>query len=289
MFAAYLIMLREGIEAALIVGIVASYLRQSGRTQWLPMVWVGVSAAVAVCLAVGFALVSANKEFPQRQQELFEGLVALLATAMLTSMVFWMKKAARSIKAQLHDSIDNALRAGDRQGLALIGMVFFAVGREGLESLFFLLAIIQQSDGWAVPIGAALGLASAIGVGFAIYYFGVKLNLRHFFRWTGVFIIFVAAGLLAGALRGFHEAGLWNGLQNTAFDFSAFMPQDGLIGTLLSGVFGYQDAPTVGEVIVYFAYLIPALILFFAPARPAPVARTAPSSPRPNALATADH
>jgi high-affinity iron transporter len=110
-------------------------------------------------------------------------------------------------------------------------------------------------------------------VGFAIYCFGVKLNLRHFFRWTGVFIIFVAAGLLAGALRGFHEAGLWNSLQSTAFDLSAFMPQDGLIGTLLSSVLGYQDAPTVGEVILYFAYLIPALILFFAPPRPAPVTR----------------
>ena len=167
------------------------------------------------------------------------------------------------------------MRPGDRQGLALIGMVFFAVGREGLESLFFLLAIIQQSDGLAVPIGAALGLASAIGVGFAIYYFGVKLNLRHFFRWTGVFIIFVAAGLLAGALRAFHEAGLWNGLQGTAFDISAFVPQDGLIGTLLSGVFGYQDAPTVGEVIVYFAFLIPALILFFSPPRAAPVGSAA--------------
>jgi high-affinity iron transporter len=103
----------------------------------------------------------------------------------------------------------------------------------------------------------------------------VKLNLRHFFRWTGVFIIFVAAGLLAGALRAFHEAGLWNGLQGTAFDISAFVPQDGLIGTLLSGVFGYQDAPTVGEVIVYFAYLIPALILFFSPPRAEPVARAA--------------
>jgi high-affinity iron transporter len=219
--------------------------------------------------------VKANREFPQREQEFFEGVVALLATAILTSMVFWMKKAARSIKAQLHDSIDDALRPGDRQGLALIGMVFFAVGREGLESLFFLLAIIQQSAGSAVPIGAALGLASAVGVGFAIYYFGVKLNLRHFFRWTGVFIIFVAAGLLAGALRGFHEAGLWNGLQGTAFDLSGFVSQDSLIGTLLSSVFGYQDSPTIGEVIVYFAYLVPALALFFAPARPAPGASAA--------------
>ena len=275
MFAAYLIMLREGVEAALIVGIVASYLKQSGRAHWLPMVWVGVGAAVAVCLVVGFALVSANREFPQREQEFFEGLVALLATAILTSMVFWMKKAARSIKAQLHDSIDNALRPGDRQGLALIGMVFFAVGREGLESLFFLLAIIQQSEGWAVPLGAALGLASAIAVGFAIYHGGVRLNLRRFFLWTGAFIIFVAAGLLAGAVRAFHEAGLWNGLQNTAFDLSSVLPQDGLIGTLLSGVFGYQDAPTIGEVIVYFAFLIPALILFFSSARPQPVTRAA--------------
>src|ERR1700722_13756005 len=100
MFAAYLIMLREGIEAALIVGIVASYLKQSGRAQWLPMVWVGVGAAVAVCIVVGLILVSANREFPQREQELFEGLVALLAIAILTSMVLWMKKAARSIKAR---------------------------------------------------------------------------------------------------------------------------------------------------------------------------------------------
>ena len=275
MFAAYLIMLREGVEATLIVGIVASYLKQSGRAHWLPMVWVGVGAAVAVCLAVGFALVSANKEFPQREQELFEGLVALLATGILTSMVFWMKKAARSIKAHLHDSIDNALRPGDRQGLALIGMVFFAVGREGLESLFFLLAIIQQSEGWSVPLGAALGLASAVGVGFAIYYGGVRLNLRRFFLWTGAFIIFVAAGLLAGAVRAFHEAGLWNGLQNTAFDLSSFLPQDSLVGTLLSSVLGYQDAPTVGEVLVYCAFLVPTLILFFSSARPQPVAKAA--------------
>ena len=239
--------------------------------------WCGsaIGAAVAVCLAVGVALVSANREFPQREQELFEGLVALLATAILTSMVFWMKKAARSIKAQLHDSIDNALRPGDRQGLALIGMVFFAVGREGLKSLFFFWRSSSRARAGPCRSGRRSGLASAVAVGFAIYYGGVRLNLRHFFRWTGVFIIFVAAGLLAGALRAFHEAGLWNGLQNTAFDLSSVLPQDGLFGTLLSSVFGYQDAPTIGEVIVYFAFLIPALILFFSPARPQPVARAA--------------
>jgi high-affinity iron transporter len=265
---AYLIMLREGIEAALIVGIVAGYLRQTGRSQWMPGVWVGVALACVLCLALGIALDHVNAEFPQRQQELFEGLVGLLATVILTSMVFWMKKAARSIKAEIHDSIDSALGAHDRQGLALIGMVFFAVGREGLESVFFLLAIVEQSHGWAVPIGAVLGLASAIGVGFAIYYGGVKLDMRRFFRWTGVFIIFVAAGLLATSLRAFHEAGLWNGLQKVVFDFSDVLPQDSVLGTLLSGFFGYQEAPTIGEIALYLAFLIPVLSFFYTSSKP---------------------
>jgi high-affinity iron transporter len=261
-------MLREGIEAALIVGIVAGYLRQTGRSQWMPGVWVGVALACVLCLALGIALDHVNAEFPQRQQELFEGLVGLLATVILTSMVFWMKKAARSIKAEIHDSIDSALGAHDRQGLALIGMVFFAVGREGLESVFFLLAIVEQSHGWAVPIGAVLGLASAIGVGFAIYYGGVKLDMRRFFRWTGVFIIFVAAGLLATSLRAFHEAGVWNGLQKVVFDFSDVLPQDSVLGTLLSGFFGYQEAPTIGEIALYLAFLIPVLSFFYTSSKP---------------------
>jgi high-affinity iron transporter len=265
---AYLIMLREGIEAALIVGIVASYLKQTGRSQWMPGVWVGVALACVLCLGLGLVLDHLDAEFPQRQQELFEGLVGLLATVILTSMVFWMKKAARSIKAEIHDSIDSALGGHDRQGLALIGMVFFAVGREGLESVFFLLAIVEQSHGWAVPIGAALGLASAIGVGFAIYYGGVKLDLRRFFRWTGVFIIFVAAGLLATSLRAFHEAGVWNGLQKVVFDFSGVLPQDSVLGTLLSGFFGYQEAPTLGEIAIYFAFLLPVLAFFYTSSKP---------------------
>jgi len=134
---------------------------------------------------------------------------------------------------------------------------------------------MEQSEGPAAPVGAGLGLASAVAVGFAIYYGGVRLNLRRFFLGTGAFIVFVAAGLLAGAVRAFHEAGLWNGLQATAFDLSSVLPQDGLIGALLSSVFGYQDAPSVGEVTVYLAFLIPALILFFSSARPQPVAKAA--------------
>ncbi|WP_131196739.1 iron uptake transporter permease EfeU [Lichenihabitans psoromatis] len=264
MLVAYLIMLREGVEAALIVGIVASYLRQTGRGRFMPAVWAGVALAVVLCLALGLILNATSAEFPQKQQEMFEGAVAVVATCILTSMVFWMKKAARSIKAELHDSIDAALKPGDRQGYALVGMAFFAVGREGLESVFFLLATFQQSVGFGVPVGAVLGLATATAIGCAIYIGGVKLDLRRFFRWTGVFIIFVAAGLLANGLQSFHEAGLWNGLQQQAFDLSGILPADSVLGTILGGFLGYQEAPTVGALALYLAFLIPALFFFFA-------------------------
>jgi high-affinity iron transporter len=272
---AYLIMLREGIEAALIVGIIAGYLKQTGRGQWMSSVWLGVALAIVLCIAVGVALDFTSGEFPQREQEFFEGVVALAAVTILTSMVFWMKKAARSIRKELQQSVDSALQPGDRQGWALVGMAFLAVGREGLESVFFLLAIFQQSIGLGVPAGAFLGLLSAVGVGVAITYGGMKIDLRRFFRWTGAFIILVAAGLLAGAVRAFHEAGLWNGLQERVFDLSAVLPGDSVVGTLLTGLFGYQDSPTAGEVLVYLAFLLPALFLFFSQQRPVRTPRPA--------------
>lgn len=265
MLVPFLIMLREGVEASLIVGIVAGYLRQTGRSAWLRSVWIGAVAASLLCLAAGVALDLASAEFPQKQQELFEGVVGLIAVMILSSMVLWMQQAARSMKATLHRSIEQAIgakgNADTGQSWALVGMVFLAVGREGLESVFFLLATFEQNVGIAAPVGAMLGLLSAIGIGYGIYAGGVRLDLRSFFRWTGIFIVFVAAGLLAGSLRAFHEAGLWNSLQGIAFDMSGILPVDGPAGTALAGILGYQDMPTIGEVIVYVAYLIPALIL----------------------------
>jgi high-affinity iron transporter len=270
MLVPFLIMLREGMEAALIVGIVASYLRQTGRGRWLPAVWAGTGIAALLCLALGIALDRASAEFPQKAQETFEGAVGLIAVVILTSMVFWMRKAARSIGAELRHSVDSALSGGS--GLALVGMVFLAVGREGLESVFFLLATFEQDVGLAVPAGAILGLCSAALIGWAIYRGGVKLNLRLFFKWTGVLIIFVAAGLLAGALRALHEAGLWNGMQEVVVDLSSILPADGVIGTVLAGLLGYTDTPTAGELVLYFAYLVPTLLLFFIQGRaPAPL------------------
>lgn len=266
---AYLIILREGIEAALIVGIVASYLKQTGRQRYMRSVWLGVVLAIVICTALGFGLALTTSEFPERAQALFEGAVAILATGVLTAMVFWMKRAARSIKAEVHGSIEAALGGDDGGAMALVVMAFFAVGREGVESAFFLLATIQQNQGYGAPLGALLGVLSAVAFGAAVTYGGYKLDLRRFFRWTSVLIVFVAAGLLAGALRSFHEAGLWNGLQEQAFDLGGVIPGDGVLGVLLTGLLGYQDAPSVGAVAVYLAFLLPALWFLLAPSRPA--------------------
>ncbi|MGJ4854985.1 iron uptake transporter permease EfeU [Labrys sp. La1] len=271
MLVPFLIMLREGIEAALIVGIVASYLRVTGRSAWMPAVWCGIILAVGLSFSVFVALHAASAEFPQRTQELFEAVVGLIAVCLLTAMVFWMVRASRSIKAELQHSVDAALASSDHQGLALVGMVFLAVAREGLESAFFLLATFEQNVGYGAPVGAALGLACAAVFGVALYYGGARLNLRLFFRWTSILIIFVAAGLVATAVRSLHEAGLWNHLQGIAFDISGILPGDSALGTVLGGLFGYHDTPTHGEVIAYLLYLIPALFLFLmAPTSPSP-------------------
>ena len=270
MLVPFLIMLREGIEAALIVGIIASYLKQTGRGEWMPAVWVGVFLAIALALLVGGGLELVSAEFPQKQQELFEGVIGLVAVAILSSMVFWMRKVARSIKHALHQSLDAALAGSKNQTYALITMVFFAVAREGLETVFFLLAVFQQSEGPGAPVGALLGLLLAVGIGFAIYSGSMRLNLGLFLRWTGLFILVVAAGILANSVQALHEAGLWNHLQSVVFDVSATLPMDGPLGSVLAGMFGYQDAPTVSTLGVYIAYLLVALALFFKPpGRPA--------------------
>lgn len=273
MFIAFLIMLREGFEATLIIGILASYLVHTGRRQALPSLWIGTVAALLLSMAAGIAIQWAGMEFPQREQEFFEGLVGLVAVGMLASMVFWMRRAGRSIKKELEAKVESSLKtqiSGWNWSLAVVA--FLVTGREGLEAAVFLIAVVQQSPGPAVPLGAALGLIAAALLGWAVFKGGMKIDLRRFFRWTGAFVILVAGGLVASSLNAFHEAGMWNYLQATAFDLSTVLPSDSLVGTLLGGLLGYRDAPSVGEVLAYLAFTIPALVLFFmptsAPARP---------------------
>jgi high-affinity iron transporter len=262
----FLIMLREGIEAALIVGIIASYLSQTGRRSFIPAVVVGVLLAVAASLFAGAALQLIAAEFPQKQQEFFEGIVGAIAVCVLTGMVFWMRRASRSIKGELHASVDAAI-AGNVGGWALVGMVFLAVAREGLESVFFLLAIFQQSHTWHAPVGALLGVILSAALGYGLYRGGLRLNLKRFFHYTGLFILIVAAGLLAGVLRKFHEAGVWNYAQTVVFDISETLPMDSPVGAVLSGLLGYQATPVIGEVVVYVVFLISSVYLFLRPAK----------------------
>ncbi|WP_110598419.1 iron uptake transporter permease EfeU [Salinicola lusitanus] len=269
MLVPFLIMLREGLEAALVVGIIASYLRQTGRGAWMPAVWIGIFLAAALALFVGAGLQFASAEFPQRQQELFEALVGFLAVGVLTWMVMWMRRAASGMRRELTRSLDRAFGSGRRHTYALIGMVFLAVAREGLESIFFLLAVFQQSSSSAAPLGALLGLVVAAVAGLALYRGSLKLPLAHFFRLTGLFILLVAAGLFAGSVRALHEAGLWNHAQDVVFDLSDRLPLDTPLGSLFSGIFGYQPAPTVSEVVAYIGYLaVASWLLWLVPSSP---------------------
>ncbi|TDS68807.1 iron uptake transporter permease EfeU [Comamonas sp. JUb58] len=287
MLVPFLIMLREGIEAALIVGIIASFLRHTGRARLMPAVWAGVFLALGLSLFVGAGLQWMAAEFPQKQQELFEGLVGFIAVGMLTGMVFWMRKASRSIKGELQASVDKALSTSGSASWALIGMVFLAVAREGVESVFFLLAIFQQSSGWSAAAGAFLGVALSVLLGIGLYKGGVRINLRQFFRYTGIFILVVAAGLLAGAVRRLHEAGVWNQLQQVVFDSSGVLPEDSPLGVILGGLLGYMHAPVVGEVLAWALYLAVTLVMFFWPVKAAPAVAGAPAAPSPAAASAA--
>ncbi len=287
MLVPFLIMLREGIEAALIVGIIASFLRHTGRARLMPAVWAGVFLALGLSLFVGAGLQWMAAEFPQKQQELFEGLVGFIAVGMLTGMVFWMRKASRSIKGELQASVDKALSTSGSASWALIGMVFLAVAREGVESVFFLLAIFQQSSGWSAAAGAFLGVALSVLLGIGLYKGGVRINLRQFFRYTGIFILVVAAGLLAGAVRRLHEAGVWNQLQQVVFDSSGVLPEDSPLGVILGGMLGYMHAPVVGEVLAWALYLAVTLVMFFWPVKAAPAVAGAPAAPSPAAAPAA--
>src|SRR3954452_2510478 len=209
MLPTFVIGLREGVEAALIVSIIATFLRQEGRTDALRWVWAGVIAAAAICLAVGIVLQVVDQELPQKEQEGLETVVGAIAVGIVTFMVVWMRRHAAGLGAELRASTAGALKEGSVG--ELIGMAFFAVFREGLEPAVFLLAVFQTSeDVGSAGAGAVLGILAAIAIGYAIYRGGVRLDLARFFKLTGVVLALVAAGLVASSLHTAHEAGWIN-------------------------------------------------------------------------------
>ena len=263
MFANYLIGLREGLEAALIVTILIAYLVKLGRRDAIVRVWFGVALAFAASVALGAVLTYGTYGLSFTAQEAIGGLLSILATALVTGMVFWMLRTARNLSGQLRSTIDVHL-AGSAVGL--VAVAFLAVGREGIETALFLWAAVQssgQSAGTALPLlGAVLGLVSAAALGWLIYAGLLRINLARFFTWSGAILLVVAAGVLAYGVHDLQEAGLLPGLSALAFDVTAAVPPDSWYGTLLTGTLNFSPATTWLQAVVYVAYLVPTLTLF---------------------------
>ncbi|TKA10233.1 iron uptake transporter permease EfeU [Actinacidiphila oryziradicis] len=278
----YLIGLREGLEASLVVCILIAYLVKSGRKEKLPPVWAGVGLAVALSLAFGAALQYGSSTLTFEAQEALGGSLSIISVGLVTWMVFWMRRTARHLKAELHGKLDAALALGTG---ALVATAFLAVGREGLETSLFIWTAVQATDDGVRPlVGAALGLLTAVLLGWLFYRGALRINLAKFFTWTGAMLVVVAAGVLAYGVHDLQEAGWVPGLGSRAFDISTTIPPDSWYGTLLKGVFNFQPDPTWLQVTVWVLYLVPTMFLFLAPGRVAAptTTPTAPKEPQPD-------
>jgi high-affinity iron transporter len=248
--------LREGLEASLIVGIIAAFLVKQRRRDVLRWCFVGVASGVLICVAVGVALRLVSQNLPQRQQEGLETVIGAVAVLMVTYMVIWMKRHSRDLKGQLEGATSSALAAGS--GLALVVMAFLAVLREGFETVVFLLAAFNESDsGVLAGVGALLGITGAIALGYAIYRGGVRLNLSRFFRATGLVLVLVAGGLVVNALHTAHEASWLDVGQQATLDLSALVRPGSVQASLLTGMLGLQAHPVLIELVGWLLYVVP--------------------------------
>ena len=263
MFSNFLIGLREGLEASLIVGILVAYLVKTRRTEHLRFVWVGVGIAVAVSLGFVAILQITSNSLSDTAEEAFAGIMSILTVVFLTWMIFWMRKTAHLIKGDLHEKMDSAVEVG---GVALAALAAVAVGREGLETALFLWTNDQASSGAGHPaIGGLLGIIVAVGLGYLIYKRAVNFNLSTFFKITGVLLIVVAAGVLTYAVHEFQELGWLPGDASKAFNISSWYDESAWSGSLLRGLVNFRAEMSVLQVFAWFAYLIPTMILFFLP------------------------
>ncbi len=254
MFSALLIALREGLEAALIVGIVLGYLQTIGRRDRTPYAWAGVVLAVllSALIAVGMRVIGAELEEPLEQ--IFEGSTMLLAVAVLTWMVFWMRYQARFIKTDLERRVDSAVTRGADWGL--FALTFLAVFREGLETALFLAANAFAADAFSTVVGTLIGLAFAVAGGILIYVYAVRLNVKSFFDITSLFLVIFAAGLLAHGVAEFQEIGWLPILTGAAWDTKSLLSNESVLGSILRSLVGYNDQPSLLEVTTYVAYWV---------------------------------
>jgi high-affinity iron transporter len=273
--------LREGVEAALIVGIVLAYLGRTGNARHFPKIWLGAGAAVATSLATGVVIFLTVGKLQSPYEQVFEGITLLVAAAVVTWMLFWMRRQAAAVKGELHAAVDRVLTEGGMWGLALLA--FSAVIREGIESSLILVAQVAAADAASPSVisGALLGLLLAVAIGYGFYRGSRRIRLGTFFRWTGVALIFIAAGLISHAVSEFIEIGLIRIATQTAFDISAFLPHEEGIGQFLRALLGYNSTPEVLTLAVWLTYLVVVLTLYLRPVHPPSPAPREVIAPQP--------
>ncbi len=268
-----LIGLREGVEAALIVAIVLAYLVRTGNSRHVGKIWLGTAAATALSAVIGIALFVSIGAFQEPYEQLFEGTTMLLAVGVVTWMLFWMRRQSAGLKGELHAAVDRALGEGTAWGLA--ALAFTAVIREGVETALFLTGQATSVDDSAssVALGALAGLGGAVLIGWGFYRGSQAVDLRKFFRWTGIGLIFIAAGLLSQAVHEYIEVAEIVGISllgsGTAYDISALLSHDTGIGQFLRAIFGYSASPEVLTLVVHVGYVVGVLWLYLRPLQPA--------------------
>ncbi|MEU2613328.1 iron uptake transporter permease EfeU [Micromonospora sp. NPDC007271] len=272
MFATYLIGLREGLEATLVVSILVAFLVKSDRRNRLPHVWLGVGLAVALSVFFGWMIeyTSATLLNTSRERELFDAVTSVAAVVFVTWMIFWMRKAARSIAGELRGKLSEALAVG---AFAVTGMAFLAVIREGLETALIFYSAAQSAAGGAgrsALFALVGGILTAVVIGFLLYRSALKLNLSKFFTWTGALLILVAAGIFKYGVHDFQEADVLPGLSTHAFDISGVLDPSTWYAALLSGMFNITPTPSLLEMVAWVAYAVPVMVLFLRkPGQPA--------------------
>jgi high-affinity iron transporter len=264
MLSTFIIALREGLEAALIVGILVAYLVKTGRKALLAPLWAGVALAVLVSLAAGAFLTITSTELSPRGEEFFAGTTSFLAVGFVTWMVFWMKRTARHLKGQLEGQMSTAVLAGP---LALAAAAFFAVVREGLETSLFIYANFKTvSSTPSATVGLVLGLGLAITLGYLIYRSSIKINLSKFFNYTGIALIVVAAGVLSYGIHEYQELGWLPGADFFVWDVTSVITKESLLGGVLAGTIGFDTTTSLLQFVLWGAYLAAVLYIYLKPA-----------------------
>jgi high-affinity iron transporter len=275
--ATFLTGLREGLEATLVVTILVGFLVKSDRRDRLKLVWGGVVLAALLSVGVVLALGYASEALTGPRRELFEAITSVAAVVFVTWMIFWMRRAARSIGGQLRARLDDAIKLGP---LAVVVVAFLAVAREGVETAVIFVGIVQGAPTVWPVVAITIGILTSVALGFGLYASLVRINLTKFFTWTGLLLILVAAGIFKYGVHDFQEAGVLPGLSNHAFDISGVLDPNTWYASLLSGMFNITPQPTVLEVVAWCAYAVPVLVLFLVPGRRKPVASsTVPTRP----------